>query len=293
MNQQTSTMRVSDGTILTTRTWKLEDREPKGLIVISHGYGEHSERYLHVAEYFTQQGYALYAADHRGHGHSHGGKLGYVESMATLVNDLKQLIDLAHSQHPTTPLFLLGHSMGALIALYYTIQFPATVKGLVISAAYMTTAKDFPQLLRFVMRSLAKLLPSLPIGPVVDSDVLSRDGEITKAYDNDPYVYHSKVPAKTAIEFVETGDYVRDSLSKITLPILVLHGGEDKLAKPEWSQYVYDHVSSPDKTIKIYESLRHEILNEPEKSRVMADIWVWLAAHGGTAELRTQKPTDS
>ena len=103
MKQHSSTMQVADGTPLTMRTWTPDEHPPKGLIVIAHGYGEHSGRYEAVADYFTQQDYTLYAADHRGHGHSHGGKLGLIESMATLVDDLKHLIDFVDA-NPRPPI---------------------------------------------------------------------------------------------------------------------------------------------------------------------------------------------
>src|SRR5258708_7942852 len=134
MKHQAGTLAMPDGTKLATYEWIPDGASAKATIVIAHGYGEHAGRYTHVAEYFTQQGYALYAADYRGHGQSRGATMGYFDSFAALVEDLKQIIEWAHSQRRNSPLFLLGHSVGGLMALSYALKYQFTLKGLVLSA---------------------------------------------------------------------------------------------------------------------------------------------------------------
>src|SRR5215813_9494776 len=129
MKHQAGTLALTGGTNLAAHEWIPDQTPAKATIVIAHGYGDHSGRYDHVAEYFTQQGYALYAADHRGHGQSRGATMGYFESYATLVEDLKQVTEWAHGQRRNSPLFLLGHSMGGLLALSYTLKYQFTLKG--------------------------------------------------------------------------------------------------------------------------------------------------------------------
>jgi len=186
--------------------------------------------------------------------------------------------------HPA-PLSLLGHSFGGLVPLYYTIKYQSTLQGLIVSAPLVTASSEFPAVQRFAVRALSRIAPKAAVQEI-DSGTLSKDPAVVTSYDNDPQVYRGKIRARVATEIVDGGDYVRANLSRITLPILILHGSADRLVKPEFSQVIYDGVSSPDKTIKIYEGLYHEIMNEPEKARVLADIWVWLAAHQGTRPLK-------
>jgi alpha-beta hydrolase superfamily lysophospholipase len=184
---------------------------------------------------------------------------------------------------------MLGHSFGGLMALYFATKYQSLLKGLIVSASYVSTVSEVSAIQNLMVRTIAGIMPKFGAVPPVDSKTLSKNQQECEAYDSDPDVFHGKVTAKTAVTVIDTGDKVRSLLSQITLPTLVLHGGSDPLSKPAWSQYVYDHLGSADKSIKIYDGLYHEILNEPERARVMADIWVWLAAHQGTGELRPVK----
>ena len=284
MRHEIIKVKMEDGFALTGQTWK-PDNTVKGVIVIAHGLAEHTGRYEYVADYFAEQGYAVYAADHRGHGVNRGATFGFFEHFSRLAEDLKQMIELARSEEKTVPLSLLGHSFGGLLALYYTIKYQSTLQGLIVSAPLVTASSEFPAPQRFVVRLLSGIAPQLSV-QTIDSGTLSKDQAVVQSYDNDPQVYRGKVRARVAAEIVDAADFVRSNLSRITLPILILHGSADRLVKPEYSQVVYDGVSSPDKTVKIYDGLYHEIMNEPEKARVLADIWVWLAAHQGTRPLK-------
>ncbi|HLY26769.1 MAG TPA: alpha/beta hydrolase, partial [Aggregatilineales bacterium] len=153
------------------------------------------------------------------------------------------------------------------------------LKGLVVSAPMIPTLTEFSRPQVVMARTLSRVAPRLGVQMRVPSSGLSKDRAVATAYDSDPNVYHGKIKARVGVEIVEGGDFVRENLSAIQLPILILHGSNDPIARPEYSQLVYDKVSSADKTIKIYDGLYHEIMNEPEKTRVLADIWVWLAAH--------------
>ena len=139
MKQQTNSLKTNDGLSLLTRLWR-PDNNARGTIVIAHGYGEHSGRYRHVAEYFVQQGYAVYALDHRGHGQSRGDLLGYFERFEMMADDLRRFIEWVRTEDKAGPLFLLGHSMGGLVALYYTISNQAMLKGLVLSGTLLPTS---------------------------------------------------------------------------------------------------------------------------------------------------------
>ncbi len=263
---------------LYAQSWK-PDAPPRSVIVIAHGFGEHSGRYDHVANYFVEQGYALYAADHRGHGESRGKQIGYFDRIETLTNDLKRVVEWVRRDYDGIPIFMLGHSVGGQLALRYTIHNQHTLKGLILSAPFIPSEAEFPRPTAIVAHALSRIAPRLGVQMRVPSAGLSRDRAVGEAYDADPNVYHGKITARVGLEIVQGGDYVRAHLSAIQLPILILHGSQDPIARPDYSQVVYDNVGSTDKTLKVYEGLYHEIMNEPEKTRVLADIWVWLAAH--------------
>ena len=284
MNYQKDTLTVPDGTELFIQWWT-PDASPKDIIVVSHGYAEHSGRYQHVAEYFVEQGYAVYTLDHRGHGQSRGEEFGYFDRFASVVDDLAFYIEWIRAQQKGVPLFLLGHSVGALISLHYAERSQAMLKGLILSAAYLLGSADIPTPLRISVQLLSRIVPKVGVTKL-DSQTISRDQGVVNAYDSDPNVSRTRITARVATEITGAVDSAIATLSRITLPVLILHGGADQLAPPRCSQIISDGVGSRDKTLKIYDGLYHEILNEPEKARVLADIWVWLASHHGTSELR-------
>ncbi len=252
---------------------------------MTHGYAEHSGRYTHTAEYFVQQGYAVYSMDERGHGQSRGATLGYFDRFETLYDDLRRYIEWVRSQETMGPLFLIGHSMGGMLALYYTIQRQAMLKGLVLSGTLLVRDEDASGPLRLTGRLLSQIAPKMGIRDL-DSSTISKDEAVVKAYDTDPNVYHGKIPARVAAEWYAASQHILSNLSRVTLPVLIMAGEADRLVSPSCSQMIYDRIGSPDKTLKFYDGLYHEIFNEPEKARVLADVWVWLASHQSTAELR-------
>jgi alpha-beta hydrolase superfamily lysophospholipase len=288
MGHYTATLTAADGTKLFTQRWTPPEGS-KGTIVIAHGYADHSGRYQHTADYFVQQGYAVYALDHRGHGQSRGETFGYFERFEQLSDDLRHLMEWARSEERVGPLFLLGHSMGGLLSLYTVIHAQAMLKGLVLSGPLFPTSSTIALPMRILARTLSVIAPHTGT-LAVDSSTISKDPEVVEAYNADPNVYHGKIPARVGAEWIAAADYTKANFSRITLPMLILHGSADRLVVPASSQVIYDGVASPDKTLKFYDGLYHEIMNEPEKQRVLADMWVWFASHHGTTELRAATP---
>lgn len=287
---QTEYITTPDGTRLLARTWQQgENATRRGTVVLVHGYSEHSGRYDHVASYLVQQGYVVHAHDSRGHGGSRGAQLGYFERFDLLSDDLAWFVERVRSATDRS-IFLISHSMGALLALHCMIRHqlsPAVVRGIVTSGAYLDAGEGEAGPLVFAVRKLlSPLFPKLGVRPI-PPEVLSRDVAVVRSYESDPDVFHGLAPARVAAEFIAAREFVLANLRDITFPILCLHGGADKLVRPSCTQRVYEGVGSPDRSIKIYDGLYHEIFNEPERMRVLADVWVWLAAHGGTSELAT------
>jgi acylglycerol lipase len=256
-----------------------QDAAPmRAVVVISHGAGEHSGRYQRVALALAELGYPVYALDHRGHGRS-GGRRALVDRLDNAAADLDLLIDLARREHPDVPLFLLGHSLGGTIALRYALRHQDKLDGLILSGP--VAAIDLPPApVRLAVKALSAVAPWMPaLG--VDPAVVSRDPAEVEAYRTDPLVHHGKLPLRTVAEIASATEAFPEQVGSLTLPILLVHGSEDRLAPVQGSRMVHKRVSSEDKTLEIYEGFFHEVLNEPpeDRARVLADIVTWLQAH--------------
>jgi alpha-beta hydrolase superfamily lysophospholipase len=267
------------GLKITWRSW-LPDGEPRAVAVIAHGAGEHIGRYEHVAARLVSERYAVYGLDHRGHGHSEGPRA-LVDRIAFTVSDLDQLVVLAAGEHPGLDLFLLGHSMGGCISVLYAIGHQDRLHGLLLSAP-LAALDAAPAPVRLLATVLSALTPRLPLF-AVDPNLVSRDPAVVAAYEDDPLVYHGKLPVRTISELAGAVDSFPDAVSAITIPTLIMYGTGDKLAPPAGSVMLSERVGATDTTLIPYEGLYHEILNEPEQNKVMDDICAWLTAHIGAA----------
>ncbi len=284
MKSTTGNFARPDGTSLSTFRWQPDTEQERALIVLAHGYGEHAERYTHVAEYLTQQGYLIQSLDHRGHGETHRQQsartpLGYYEQFRVLVDDLNAVVQMTHSARPDVPLFLFGHSMGGLMAAYAAILDPAPLQGLILSAPAIVASADVPTAQKLIGRGLSRIAPRAGAVPRVNSKWLSRNSAVGEAYDADPKVSHTKMTARVGVEMINAGDYVLDNADKLTLPVLIMHGSSDQIVNPKASQLLYNRIRSQDKTLKIYDGFYHESLNEIGQERALADLASWLADH--------------
>lgn len=252
----------------------LPQAEPRAVVVISHGVSEHSARYAHVGERLAGAGYAAYAVDHRGHGRSQGKRV--MVNADDVVADLRAFIDLAAGRQPGRPVYLLGHSMGAAIAIACAVRHQDALAGLLLSGALADPDAASP-VTRALSTVLSKLTPGLGVYEV-DASLISRDPEVVRAYKQDPLVHHGKLPARTVAELTGTVGRFPEEVPRLRLPLLVMHGGSDSLTTLAGSRMVHERASSSDKTLEVYDGLRHEILNEPEKERVIAEMIEWLDA---------------
>ena len=249
----------------------------KAVLLVVHGLGEHSGRYMNVVNHFVPLGYAVYGLDHIGHGKSEGMRE-VVERFEDYTDTLTIYSNMVKGWQTGKPVFLLGHSMGGLIATYYLLDHQADFRGAVISAPGIKVRASISQAAITIGKILSVLAPKAGV-LALDVNGISRDSEVVTAYVNDPLVFHGKTPARLAAEFVKTMSRVTAEVDKITLPFIIVQGGQDKLVDPAGAQMLHDKASSKDKTIKVYDGLYHEVFNEPERARVLKDVETWLAAH--------------
>jgi acylglycerol lipase len=246
---------------------------PRAVVVIAHGASEHSARYAHVAERLVLSGYAVYALDHRGHGRSEG-KRSQVDRLDHVVSDLRAFVDLVAARHPGLHLYLLGHSMGGAISIAYAARHQETLAGLLLSAP-VADPDAAGAVTRGLSRILSAVAPDLGVYEV-DASLVSRDPEVVRDYEQDPLVYDGKLPARTVAELTSAVQRFPDQMPGLRLPLLVMHGGADELVPPSGSLMVHERAGSDDKTLRIWDGLYHEILNEPEQDQVIDLIVSWL-----------------
>jgi acylglycerol lipase len=275
VNHRESTLTGARGLKIYWQVWT-PDLEPRAVVVIAHGLGEHSGRYLHVANRLVAEGYVVYALDHRGHGRSEGARA-VIDRMDNAVADLDSLIVLAAAENPARPVFLLGHSMGGAVALRYTIAHQQRLTGLILSGP-LAALEAAPAPVRAIAKLLSAVAPKLGV-IAIDSSLVSRDPGVVEAYTSDPLVHHQKIPARTVAEIAAAVESFPDRVGAITIPTLVMYGTADGLVPTSASVMLSERIGAADRTLTPYEGLYHEILNEPEQQLVMDEVCAWLAAH--------------
>jgi acylglycerol lipase len=254
-----------------TRTWRPAEA-PRGVVVISHGFNAHSGQYLWVADQFLAQGLAVYALDHRGRGKSEGERF-YVDKFEDYEDDLTTFVSMAKAENPGLPVFLLGHSAGGVIACNYVLDHQAELNGFICEDfAYQIPAPDF---VLAVFKGLSYVAPHFQ-ALTLKNELFSRDPAAVDALNNDPLIAGESQPLETLAAMVRADERLKTGFSQITLPVLIIHGAEDKVTKPSGSQAFYDNVGSTDKTLKLYEGTYHDPLHDINKELVMSDIVNWV-----------------
>jgi acylglycerol lipase len=252
----------------------LPQENAKAVLLVVHGLGEHSGRYMNVVNHFVPLGYAVYGLDHIGHGKSEGMRE-YVERFDDFTDTLTIFYDMVTEWQGDTPIFLFGHSMGGAITSYYLLDHQAAFTGAIISAPAVKVGDSVSQATIIMSKVLSRLVPKMGL-IALDVNGISRDPEVVEAYVKDPLVFHGKTPARLAAELLSAMMRITAEAGKITLPFIVVQGGADTIVDPSGAQMLYDKASSADKTLKIYDELYHEVFNEPERDRVLKDVENWL-----------------
>lgn len=244
------------------------------MILLAHGLGEHSGRYQGFADFFCPRGFAVVAPDHIGHGCSPGPRA-HIGSFAEFLQPLLQLRELVGQWYPSAPCFLLGHSLGGLIAARLLLDAQDQFAGAALSAPALAVAEPPSPLLLWINRLLARIWPTLGMLKL-DASQISRDPQVVADYEADPLVHHGKVSAGLVAEMFAAMEQVNTRGGEITLPLLLMHGEADVMTAPSGSQALTAGASSTDISLRLYPGLYHEIFNEPERLQVLADLDHWL-----------------
>ncbi len=273
MQHSESSFQTFDGETIHHQTWA-PDTAPRGLIVLVHGLGEHSGRYAHVAKALVDAGYVVAALDHRGHGKSTGKRV-FVKSYDQFMRDLAQFRRLAEAEHAGLPVVMLGHSMGGNLVMGHILDHQEGLAGVVLSGPALQVGDDISPIQQRILSVLAKVAPGIrPDG--LDSSAISRDPAVVEAYRNDPLVYTGKITAGLFAALLGAVATFPDRYDQLRLPILILHGTDDRLCDIAGSKALEAGAINADVTAYYYDGLYHEVFNEPEQDRVLADLVAWL-----------------
>jgi len=273
-------MRHTDGIFTSVRDLKvyhqawLPEGEIKSIILIIHGLGEHSGRYTNVTNYFVPRGYAIYSFDNIGHGKSDNGRE-EINRFEELTAPATAMTAIIKEWPPQSPIFIYGHSMGALITSFHLLDRQADFKGAIISAPLVTVPAHVSSMTVRLGKILSVIAPRMGLVNV-DPSSLSRDKTVVEAYINDPLVFQKKAPARISAEMLRAMMRVTAEVEKISLPLFILQGSSDYLVDPNGAQLLEKKAGSTDKTLKIYEGLYHEVHNEPERELMFKDLETWL-----------------
>ena len=261
-----------DGLQLFGQSCQPEDR-PRAVVCLIHGLGEHSGRYVHVADRLTKAGYVIFAFDLRGHGKSEGLR-GHTPSYEALMQDISSLLEAANKQFPQISSFLYGHSLGGNLVLNYVIRRQSYLKGVIATAPWLRLAFEPPAFKIALGKITNYIWPSFSQKNGLDTKALSHDLEVVHSYENDPLV-HDRISARTFISTYQAGQWALEHASEFSIPLLLMHGGDDKIISVEAGREFASKITE-NCTLKIWDELYHEIHNEPEKEEVFKFLINWL-----------------
>ena len=261
-----------DGLEMYARSWAPEENA-KAVVCLVHGLGEHSSRYAHVGQAFSDAGFALVAFDLRGHGKS-GGQRGHFPSLEAVMGDIHEHIRQGSEQFPGLPVFLYGHSLGGLLVLNYATYHEHDLHGVIATGAGLRSPVLEQKGKVALSKVMGGLLPTMTIPTGLDADGISHDRELVRAYKEDPLV-HDVATLSTARIGMNAVDRAFAHAAEFPVPLLLMHGTADPVTYARGSQEFAALV--PDRsTLKLWDGLYHEIHNEPEQRDVFDFMIEWM-----------------
>jgi alpha-beta hydrolase superfamily lysophospholipase len=271
-----TTLSAPDGETLTIADApQVNGHKPRGQVLLVHGLGEHMGRYAHVIQHLNDWGFAVRSYDHYGHGKS-SGKRGCLPSQNRLLDDLAQVMDDTRAHMAAgTPLILLGHSMGGLVAAQFVSLAMRPVDALVLSSPALGTKLSTFE--KFLLVVLPRIAPHLAVANGLDANKISHNKAVVAAYLADPLV-HNRISPRLGKYIAGGGPKVIAKASAWSVPTLLMYAGQDKLVDPAGSLMFTALVKKALLQSTCYEALYHEIFNEVDSSPVLAELEAWLKA---------------
>jgi len=277
-NKIHSTFKSDNGLTIFYRHRKADPERAR--LVIAHGLGEHSGRYSHVIDRMVDKGISVWTPDHQGFGKSEG-KRGHILRFDQYLYDLKKMIEIAKDTLPQgMKCFLLGHSMGGLMVLFFAEKFSGMIDGVVASSPGLRPAIKVPVIKGAMGKIMSSIWPGLTFDNELDSTNLTHDMDVVHAYDNDPLV-HRRVSARWFTQYLSAMEETIQSAVKINVPVLMQVAGDDRIVDARASRLFFESLTANDKTLFFYDGLYHEIYNEitDHRQQVLNDLENWMDDH--------------
>ncbi len=265
-------LKGAGGVELYTQSHEVES--PKAAVMILHGYCEHSQRYAHVVDALVAQDFNCYLIDHRGHGRSQGQRAAVMD-FEEYLQDIDLFFSEVKKRFVKGPLFLVGHSMGGLIAATWCLKRHPELKGVLLSSPYLGLKVKVPVWKETMGRLLSKVLPKLSMASEIDPHLLTHDAAIVEEYISDEMV-PKVVNARWFVEASDAQVYCLQHAAEWSLPLCLLHGGDDRIADPQTSREFFNRINDSNKKLEILEGLYHEIFNEIDRERVIELAITWF-----------------
>ncbi len=262
-----------DGLKMYSKGWSPE-KDPKAVVYLVHGLGEHIGRYEHVGAAFAEAGYAMLGFDLRGHGKS-GGPRGHTPSAEAYYKDIDSFLAEAAKRYPSAPRFIYGHSLGGFLSLAYSLSRKPDLRGMIVSSPGLRTALHEQKVKVTLAKVLGAIAPTITLPSGLNAEHISRDPQVVKAYVNDPLV-HDKTSTGFGRAALQAGEFVFAHAAELSTPILLAYCSEDKLAFPRGSEEFASLAPKGLVTLKRFDGLYHEPHNEPEKAEVLKTYVQWL-----------------
>ena len=249
------------------------ESKPKAIIIIVHGYGEHSGRYKHWAEKFVKHGYFVLAFDLRGHGLSEI-RQGYRLSYYKFMKDLSVVCEKAESIFPEIPKIIYGQGFGGNLVINYLISGTCNFDGIIVSSPWLEAEFNIPKLKLLFGNLFKNIVPRFLISMNIRPEHLTRDPEHAQNIMNDPLILH-QIPARLLFEINAAGIRASKSIYKINLPMLVMHGTADKITSFKASkEFVMN--SSSQTTFREWTGHYHDLHNDIDADEVFNYVTEWL-----------------
>jgi len=275
MASEKGTFTGPDGTRIFYQCW-LPAQKVKGAVIIVHGLGEHSGRYMNLVNHFEPSAFSIYGLDHTGHGRSGGRRL-FVSEFDIYTQTLDMFVEKVREWEPGVPIFLVGHSMGGLITASYLLDHQERIEGAVLSGPAVTIPDHVSPVTRTAAKVLSRIMPRTGISRL-EAEHLCRDPQVVQAYVNDPLVYTGKITARLGEQLIAAISKVNRQAQKISRPLLIMHGESDLLTDIEGSRWFFNAVSSRDKKLVTWPDSYHELFNDPGYEAVLSDMKAWITA---------------
>ena len=252
-----------------------EDEDPRGVVVLSHGYAEHARRYDHVAKRLGEAGLVVYALDLRGHGRS-GGKRVYLRDISEYADDFHTLVGIAAADYPELERVVLGHSMGGGVVFAYGVEHPDDYAAMVLSGpggrrpGRRVAGDEVPSPRRSAGSRPACRSKNCPPTRCPATPRSSPPTRTTR------WCITASCPPASAAALIGVGETMPQRAPALTAPLLVVHGEQDKLIPVKGSRRLMEFVGSRTPHLKVYPELYHEVFNEPEQALVLDDVTSWI-----------------